>query len=156
MNAQKLMDAMNYLPDELLEQTDALRQKKKVHWKRWAALAACLCLAAGAWLLLPEVAVSKDSSNGAGAEDGESFSQSLHDSCDTCIRIECSTLYATVVEVKETYIIVRCDDEQITVSLEKYEEVPALSPGQTVYIYYIEEEQTDEVIYPCVIDIKED
>ena len=48
MSAEKLLDAMQYLPDEMLEQTDRLRQRKSFRWKPLVATAACLCLLLGA------------------------------------------------------------------------------------------------------------
>lgn len=47
MKEEKLIDAMALLPEEMLEETDRLRQKKKIPLKAIGALAACLCLAAG-------------------------------------------------------------------------------------------------------------
>ena len=51
MNPEKLHDALNQLPDDLLEEADALRraQKPKVLvWKRFLPIAACLVLVLGA------------------------------------------------------------------------------------------------------------
>lgn len=56
MNAEKIQDAMSWLDDDLIEQTDALRQGKRVlrtrptagQMLRWAAPAACLVLLLGA------------------------------------------------------------------------------------------------------------
>lgn len=63
MTEEKLLDAMALLPDEMLEETDRLRQKKRIPWKGIAALAACLCLVAGIWLIQPG---SKATENAAG------------------------------------------------------------------------------------------
>lgn len=44
MTAEKLHDALNLLPGDLVAATDALRcqpRKVKIHWARWATLAAC-------------------------------------------------------------------------------------------------------------------
>lgn len=53
MNAEKLQDALNQLPDDLLIATDALRQKKKepIRWKRLVPIAACFVLVMGALLV---------------------------------------------------------------------------------------------------------
>ena len=47
MTSEKLHDALNLLPADLVAGTDALRTKPKkpqVHWQRWAAMAACLAV----------------------------------------------------------------------------------------------------------------
>ena len=51
MNPEQLSDAMNELPQELLEETQAARSRRRPRWKPLAAAAACLLLAAGAWAL---------------------------------------------------------------------------------------------------------
>ena len=48
MNPEQLSDAMNELPQELLEETQAARSRRRPRWKPLAAAAACLLLAAGA------------------------------------------------------------------------------------------------------------
>lgn len=47
MTSEKLHDALNLLPADLVAETDALRtqaKKPQVHWQRWAAMAACLAV----------------------------------------------------------------------------------------------------------------
>lgn len=47
MTSEKLHDALNLLPADLVAETDALRtqpKKHQVHWQRWAAMAACLAV----------------------------------------------------------------------------------------------------------------
>ena len=51
MNPEQLSDAMNELPQELLEETQAARSRRRLRWKPLAAAAACLLLAAGASIL---------------------------------------------------------------------------------------------------------
>ena len=51
MTPEQLSDAMNELPQELLEETQAARSRRRLRWKPLAAAAACLLLAAGAWAL---------------------------------------------------------------------------------------------------------
>ena len=51
MNPEQLSDAMNELPQELLEETQAARSRRRLRRKPLAAAAACLLLAAGAWAL---------------------------------------------------------------------------------------------------------
>ena len=46
MTSEKLHDALNLLPADLVAETDALRtqaKKPQVHWQRWAAMAAQRC-----------------------------------------------------------------------------------------------------------------
>ena len=49
MNPEKLHDALNQLPDDLISAADALRQKKKapIAWKRVVPIAACFALVLG-------------------------------------------------------------------------------------------------------------
>ena len=42
MNPEQLSDAMNELPQELLEETQAARSRRRPRWKPLAAAAACL------------------------------------------------------------------------------------------------------------------
>lgn len=48
MKRESISDALNLLDDGLLQHTEQIRNKKKkskkVHWQRWGAIAACLCL----------------------------------------------------------------------------------------------------------------
>ena len=47
MTSEKLHDALNLLPADLVAETDALRtqvKKPQAHWQRWAAMAACLAV----------------------------------------------------------------------------------------------------------------
>jgi len=56
MNTDLIFDAMDYIDDDMLEDVDALRAKKKVKpnhiWMRYASVAACLCVIIGAVYLL--------------------------------------------------------------------------------------------------------
>ena len=44
MNPEQLSDAMNELPQDLLEETQAARSRRRLRWKPLAAAAACLLL----------------------------------------------------------------------------------------------------------------
>ncbi|MBO7738028.1 MAG: hypothetical protein J6S77_04900, partial [Clostridia bacterium] len=48
MNAEKLHDALNYLDDSMILETDKLRHKKKktVIFRRFISVAACICIVA--------------------------------------------------------------------------------------------------------------
>lgn len=56
MNTDLIFDALDYIDDDMLEDVDALRAKKKVNpnriWMRYASVAACLCVIIGAVYLL--------------------------------------------------------------------------------------------------------
>lgn len=56
MNTDLIFDAMDYIDDDMLEDVDALRAKKKAKpnriWMRYASVAACLCVIIGAVYLL--------------------------------------------------------------------------------------------------------
>lgn len=46
MKQEQLSDALNYLPDEMLEETEHVRSvtRQKRIWRKWMAAAACLVL----------------------------------------------------------------------------------------------------------------
>lgn len=54
MNVEILHDALNLLPGDLITATDKLRsrpRKAKIHWTRWASMAACFAIVlCGAWI----------------------------------------------------------------------------------------------------------
>ena len=53
MKPEQLLDALAAVDDASLEEVNARRQQKKSRrWGRWAALAACLCLAVLGGVLL--------------------------------------------------------------------------------------------------------
>ena len=52
MTGEQIHDALQFLPDDMIEAADALRQRPKKRWSHWAALAACLCVLIGAAFLL--------------------------------------------------------------------------------------------------------
>ena len=56
MNTDLIFDALDYIDDDMLEDVDVLRRKKKVNpnriWMRYASVAACLCVIIGAVYLL--------------------------------------------------------------------------------------------------------
>ena len=56
MNTDLIFDALDYIDDDMLEDVDALRTKKKAKpnriWMRYASVAACLCVIIGAVYLL--------------------------------------------------------------------------------------------------------
>lgn len=44
MNIPRIATALNYIDDELVSGAVEYKRKKKSPWKKWAAMAACLCL----------------------------------------------------------------------------------------------------------------
>lgn len=51
MNGEKLLRAMSYVDEDLVERADKTARRKSP-WVRVAALAACLCLALGGWMIM--------------------------------------------------------------------------------------------------------
>jgi len=54
MNGEKLLRAMSYVDEDLVERAEKTTRRKSP-WVRWAALAACLCLALGGWMMVKTV-----------------------------------------------------------------------------------------------------
>lgn len=157
MTAEKLLDAMNYLPDELLEKANALRQKKRNHWKPWAALAACLCLAVSIWLIDPG-AKSADNAGGASEYMDEDAGMDLlnQESGSTAgIVLYIDEVYDDYITVKRHKMDGLCDCPAIVVKLDELEEIPKLSKGQKIRIY-TNQEVIATVITPYKIVIEED
>ena len=72
MTSEKLHDALNLLPADLVAETDVLRTKPKkphVHWQRWAAMAACLAVVLLAGSMFSRLFGPKGSSQAAAAVD---------------------------------------------------------------------------------------
>ena len=67
MSAEKLHDALNQLPDDLIAATDALRQRKKqpAQWRRLVPIAACFALILGALSVVLPVLAPKGSQDAA-------------------------------------------------------------------------------------------
>lgn len=61
--AEHLFAILSELDDDLIEEAAApvltALPKRKAHWKRWAALAACLLLAVGVWRFFPRMGSSE-------------------------------------------------------------------------------------------------
>lgn len=72
MTSEKLHDALNLLPADLVAGTDALRTKPKkhqMHWQRWAAMAACLAVVLLAGTMFSRLFGPKGSSKTTAAVD---------------------------------------------------------------------------------------
>ena len=166
MTPDTLHDALSLLPQDLLIPVDRLRQKKRVHWKSVAALAACLCLVVGLWFLNPQSKVATDSANGKG-EMPEYEPMETHQFSTTA-----SGIAVKVLRAEENHLVVapkqpeKLSDENISLQLpslqltfENLEQIPQVQAGQTIRIYF-EPEQLDEysmTVKPYKIEIvKED
>ena len=72
MTSEKLHDALSLLPADLVAGTDALRtqaKKPQVHWKHWAAMAACLAVVLLAGTMFSHFFGHMGSSKTSAAED---------------------------------------------------------------------------------------
>ena len=159
MSAEKLLDAMQYLPDEMLEQTDRLRQRKTFRWKPLVATAACLCLLLGAaWGVMQ--AGMKTAEDGAAPESvGKGSEEDFAGlTGDTHASTTANWLPVTVHTVAEGRLTVTLPDEtRAEVLLTQLENVPALEVGQKIRLYL---ENTagrgGETLIPYKIEIEED
>lgn len=156
MTAEKLMDAMNYLPEDLLLKTDALRQKKRFRWKPLVAAAACLCFVMGLWFLNPGLKAAEST---GGMDTGN-----LSDDAGTVIEQSGSTtgIKAKVYQVYEDYILVTLVYENgfdngipKNVSLENLEQIPKFEAGQIIIIYTQQSADSEE-LKPYKIIIEEE
>lgn len=158
MNAENLQDAISLLPEEMLRDVDALRQKKPFPWKSVVSLAACLCLVAGLWLLSPFYAADKVSMEAA---SGNSMPERGTLSAESSILdSEVCTWVDEVYEVYEDHIVLSSPDagridSAVKVCFDNLEEIPQLQPGQTVRIYYTEDQYDREsfTVKPYKIEI---
>lgn len=152
MTGEKLLDAMQYLPDGLLEQTDRLRQKKPVYWQPLAAMAACLCLVLGLVF-----GGQKAAENGT-AEDAAPENL-FGDVADGSITGNSSTgfWYATVVAVAEDRLTVTLwNGSRATVLLTELENRPQLEPGQRLRLYLNENQWENQILTPYKIEIEQE
>lgn len=168
IQAEHIHDALTLLPEELLAPVDALRRKKRVPWKSLTAVAACLCLVAGLWFLLPG-AVAMDSSNGSAEHlPADGCGSSIFDSITQ--ESECGKyLTATVVAVHEDHIEILPGEKlpdnatvsmsyAVTVRFDRLETIPTLRQWQFVRLYFREIpeiSQENAELFPYRIEIIE-
>ena len=149
MSREELIDAIGELPEDLLAPVAALRQKKSVHWGRWVALAACICLvllplswqgwrvgnkATGSMDKAPNEAMSQESAQGNGSPQYGMITDSTGQ----------PSFRAEVLEVEDNCILVRPlageaelrSADKIYVSFGKMQDVPKIEVGDTVEICY--------------------
>ena len=102
MNTDLIFDALDYIDDDMLEDVDALRAKKKVNpnriWMRYASVAACLCVIIGAVYLLDRTGMI-DTSEVADemAQDNMSGEEKVHN----YVRADIITSDSTVLVVND-------------------------------------------------------
>lgn len=168
ISGEHIHDALTLLPEELVAPVDALRRKKRIPWKGLCAVAACLCLVAGLWFLLPG-AVAMDSANGSAEHaPGDGFG-AVSDSV-TGESAHGTILTATVLTVEEDCVTVLLGDrlpDNAVVSLAYRTEIrfdeldadPRLEQRQFIRLYFDnppELKDSDRVLYPNRIEIIED
>jgi len=110
MNTDLIFDALDYIDDDMLEDVDALRTKKKAKpnriWMRYASVAACLCVIIGAVYLLDRTGMIDDSSEVADemAQDNMSGEEKVHNYVRADIITSDSTALAVTDPQKITAI----------------------------------------------------
>ena len=110
MNTDLIFDALDYIDDDMLEDVDALRTKKKAKpnriWMRYASVAACLCVIIGAVYLLDRTGMIDDSSEVADemAQENMSGEDKVHDYVRADIITSDSTAIAVIDPQKITAI----------------------------------------------------
>ena len=110
MNTDLIFDALDYIDDDMLEDVDALRRKKKAKpnriWMRYASVAACLCVIIGAVYLLDRTGMIDDSSEVADemAQDNMSGEEKVHNYVRADIITSDSTALAVTDPQKITAI----------------------------------------------------
>ena len=109
MNTDLIFDALDYIDDDMLEDVDVLRRKKKVNpnriWMRYASVAACLCVIIGAVYLLDRTGMI-DTSEVADemAQDNMSGEEKVHNYVRADIITSDSTALAVTDPQKITAI----------------------------------------------------
>ena len=109
MNTDLIFDALDYIDDDMLEDVDALRTKKKAKpnriWMRYASVAACLCVIIGAVYLLDRTGMV-DTSEVADemAQDNMSGEEKVHNYVRADIITSDSTALAVTDPQKITAI----------------------------------------------------
>ncbi len=126
MTAEHIHDALNHLPDDLLEAADAIRCRKRFPLRSVAALAACACIALGLWFFFPHAGMDSAVESGTAVEDryhSESTTEEF--------------LTAIVVSIEQEHLLVSTgpSSSAIAVYLDTLEEAVTLTVGQQIRIY---------------------
>ena len=110
MNTDLIFDALDYIDDDMLEDVDALRTKKKVKpnriWMRYASVAACLCVIIGAVYLLDRTGMidTTEIADGVGQENSFAGEDKVHNYVRADIITSDSTALAVTDPQKITAI----------------------------------------------------
>ena len=108
MNIQQLQDALGELPEELIASTAHARQKKKVVWGPWVAVAACACFMVilGA-TVLPAAMYSSVESNKAAPTYAAivGIKDELMENSEESMHVG-TRLLVQVMQVRQTWILV--------------------------------------------------
>lgn len=157
MTAEHIHDALNHLPEELLEATDALRQKKRTTWRSVATLAACACLVVGVLFFFPDLSAKNSAEAGSAVMDG--LAQEDLGSCAESAVALYITAQVVKVESDRIWVTTEQTDAHIPVYLEGLENIPELEAGQQVRIYCDEAESgtgsTIPGLHPYKIELEE-
>ena len=51
MSKNSVIDSVGRIGEDMVQEVEALRRRKRPGWMKWAAVAACLCVALGGWFL---------------------------------------------------------------------------------------------------------
>ncbi len=162
ISAEKLLDSLGNLPDDLIAETEAIRSRKPVHWVRWTALAACLCLCIGLWFAFPGGAKSADNGAGTPMEEIGNVLEDIEQSTSSAGHLDAIVYSVGEDHITATSLVERPYPEgldgtciqrvQITVKFENLKEIPEFKPGQQIRIYYNETDQDGSLI-PYRIEI---
>ena len=103
MNTDLIFDALDYIDDDMLEDVDALRTKKKAKpnriWMRYASVAACLCVIIGAVYLLDRTGMIDTTEIADGVDQENSFAG--EDKVHNYIRADIITSDSTALAVTD-------------------------------------------------------
>lgn len=103
MNTDLIFDALDYIDDDMLEDVDALRAKKKVNpnriWMRYASVAACLCVIIGAVYLLDRTGMIDTTEIADGVDQENSFAS--EDKVHNYVRADIITSDSTALAVTD-------------------------------------------------------
>ena len=103
MNTDLIFDALDYIDDDMLEDVDALRAKKKAKpyriWMRYASVAACLCVIIGAVYLLDRTGMIDTTEIADGVDQENSFAG--EDKVHNYVRADIITSDSTALAVTD-------------------------------------------------------
>lgn len=162
ISAEKLLDSLGNLPDDLILETQAIRSRKPIHWVKWTALAACLCLCVSLGLSLPG---AKSADNAAGTpmeeigsaiQDAEQSPTGYLDAIVYSVGEDHITVTSTVQRPYPDGLDGTCVQQvQQAVLFDNLAEIPHFKPGQKIRIYYDKTDSSGSLL-PYRVEILED